>query len=207
MHKSWVSRIAAWIENMQPSLAREVLVVNASVNGSTTRQALERMPYEVQSHGVDVLVVQFGMNDCNYWLTDRGLPRVSPAGFAANLAEIIDRAVHSGARRVFLNTNHPTTRTADRFPNTSKTYEESNREYNAIIRRVAAENGADLVQLNDVERAFNAHLDGGTCRLGELLLEDGLHLTARGHEIYFDLIALALETALRRVAANRELPG
>ena len=42
-------------------------------------------PYDVQSHEVDVLVVGFGMNDCNYWMTDKGVPRVSQNAFRANL--------------------------------------------------------------------------------------------------------------------------
>lgn len=79
---------------------------NPSINGNTTRMALERMPYDIQSRNVDILVVGFGMNDCNYWETDRGLPRVSPQAFKANMNEIVKRAYASGIKKVVLHTNH-----------------------------------------------------------------------------------------------------
>ena len=85
MYQGWVTRVAGQLEDLANETGREIVVANASVNGTTTRQALERMGYEVQSHGVDVLIVQFGMNDCNFWETDRGLPRVSPEAFAGRL--------------------------------------------------------------------------------------------------------------------------
>ena len=40
----------------------------------------------------DVMTLQFGLNDCNCWETDRGLPRVSEEAFRANLIEMIERA-------------------------------------------------------------------------------------------------------------------
>ena len=116
IYRGWVTRLSAVAEALSGELGYEIIVVNASVNGSTTRQALERMPYEVQSHGVDILLVQFGLNDCNFWVTDRGLPRVSPEGFEANLVEIIQRGFHFGAKAVFLHTNHPIGKTLDAQP-------------------------------------------------------------------------------------------
>ena len=66
-HQTWVSMISSSI----PS----VTVFNHSINGDITRTALERMPHDVQEIGPDIIYIQFGMNDCNYWQTDRGLPR------------------------------------------------------------------------------------------------------------------------------------
>lgn len=64
--------------------------------------ALERMPFDVQTHKVDILVITFGMNDCNYWKTDQGLPRVSPDAFEANMKEIIMRGFRFGSRTVII---------------------------------------------------------------------------------------------------------
>src|SRR5262249_48118231 len=130
IHKGWVARLAAHISDIAEARGRDIVVINASINGNTTRQALERMPYDVQSHGVDYMIVQFGLNDCNYWESDRGIPRVSPKAFAANLDEIIARASIFGAIRIVVHTNHPTTRTENPFPHTTVTYEQSNRRYN-----------------------------------------------------------------------------
>ncbi|MPY73453.1 MAG: hypothetical protein GEU87_04280 [Alphaproteobacteria bacterium] len=192
IYNGWVTRVAGRLERIAEDRNREIVVTNASVNGNTTRQALERMPYDVQSHGVDVLIVQFGMNDCNYWQTDRGLPRVSPAGFAANLAEIIDRGRAFGANWIFLHNNHPTTRDRELFPGAPKTYEESNREYNAIVRRVAAEAADDVVFI-DIEASFKDIAGDDRERLASLLLADGLHLSRKGHDVYFDVIADKIE--------------
>jgi len=142
------------------------------------------MPYHIQSHPPTVLFIQFGLNDGNYWETDSGVPRVSPMSFEANLVEIADRALNAGVRSLVINTNHPTTRT-DPFPHSpSRSLESSNRAYNELARKVAARFGEEVV-LNDVEGAFAA----SKYDLNVLLHPDGLHLSAEGHAVYFDLCA------------------
>ncbi len=204
IHKSWVSRIAARIESLTPSGDRELVVVNASISGNTTRQALERMPYDVQSHGVDFLLVQFGMNDCNYWVTDGGVPRVSPRAFAANLHEIIERGFRFGARKVFLNTNHPTARGASPMPGADLTYEESNQQYNELIRKVASDYAEPAVVLNDVGRFFLDYVGGDSKCLSDLLLADGLHLSALGHDLYYRVISPRIEEVLSDFVSQTE---
>lgn len=201
IHRGWVARLAARLEELAMRYQRDIVVVNASVNGNTTRQALERMPYDVQSHGVDVLLVQFGLNDCNYWLTDRGVPRVSLGGFQANLLEIIDRGYRFGARRVIINTNHPTTRELEPVPNCGFTYEDSNRTYNEAIRQVAKDSGQH-VSLVDVEQEILSVCDTGDETLARLLLDDGLHLSERGHDVYYRLVAPVVENALQGLLAS-----
>jgi acyl-CoA thioesterase-1 len=184
-HKAWVTQISTRLEEVSRNTGREVIVINPSVNGNTTRQALERMSYDVQAHGVDVLLVQFGMNDCNYWPTDRGHPRVSPDSFRANLAEIIARGRTFGAKRVFLNTNHPTLRDAEPMPFADCTFEASNHAYNELIRQVGAGEGAEV---NDVERAFLDQTGNGRSGLADWLLADGLHLSEAGHDLYHEVV-------------------
>ena len=187
IYRGWVTRVAGRLDDLAVESGREIIVTNSSVNGSTTRQALERMPYDVQSHGVDILIVQFGLNDCNYWQTDAGLPRVSPEGYAADLQEIVRRGITFGAMRVVLHNNHPTTRTTEKFPNAKVTYEDSNRQYNAIVRDVAEGLGPSVIFI-DIEAEFDRFTSRQHDRLGPLLLPDGLHLSAAGHALYFDLV-------------------
>jgi lysophospholipase L1-like esterase len=179
-----------------------VLYSVGAVSGDTTRQGLERFPTEVQSVRPHVITIQFGLNDCNRWQTDGGLPRVSELAFEANLLEMIDRARRFGTTEVILCTNHPTLRTTT-FED-GATYEDCRRRYNEIVRRVA--NDADVL-LHDVEAAF-APLEP---RLGELLMEppDVLHLSAAGHAVYADLLEPALRGALlaaRRMAGEKPQP-
>jgi len=186
LHKGWVPRISARLDDLALKGGREILVINASGSGNTTRQALERMPYEVQSHHPDLVIVQFGMNDCNHWETDRGNPRVSPKAFAANLEEIVARACTFGAQRVLLSTNHPTARDEQPMPHTTITYQQSNERYNEIIRRVATDLGPAVI-VSDMEQVFRAAAPTRTDLLA-LLLPDKLHLSEAGHDLYFTAI-------------------
>jgi lysophospholipase L1-like esterase len=178
-HLTWVTRSSQALDERFSSRA-DIFTQNPSVNGNTTRMALERMPYDVQSHTPDVLYVQFGLNDCNGWETDKGLPRVSRDAFAANLAEIVDRGRIFGAKQVILGTNHPTTRTA-RLPYVDHTYEQANGAYNAIIRQVAKTKGTLLA---DAEATFNEAVNTGEARYPDLVLGDQLHLSRIGHDLY-----------------------
>ena len=132
IHNSWVVSISRRLTEYSKINNLELLITNSSVNGRTTRQALENMPYEIQNHNYDILIIQFGMNDCNYWDTDHGMPRVSKDAFKANLIEMIDRAKNFGAKLIMLNTNHPTPRN-ENFKYKNCSYQDSNLEYNQLI--------------------------------------------------------------------------
>ncbi len=159
------------------------------MNGNTTRLALERVGNDLQSETPEFVYVQFGLNDCNCWVSDNGHPRVSLPAFKANLQEIIARARLSGARRVLLATNHPTEQDgpveAKQAPQASGSYRERILRYNAAIREVADEQGATLV---DIEREWL--LEGG--RVGSMrghLHADGLHLSEAGHDFYHRIVS------------------
>ncbi|MDQ3919767.1 MAG: GDSL-type esterase/lipase family protein [Acidobacteriota bacterium] len=201
IHRGWVTKISASLTEVGRQYGREITVTNASINGNTTRQALERMPYDIQSQAADILVTQFGMNDCNYWQTDGGNPRVSPKAFGANLEEIIARAFSFGAREVLLNTNHPTARDQELMPNAGVTYQQSNERYNQIIREVAA--GFDeRVTLIDVESIFKTCTENKREALLRLLLPDLLHLSETGHDIYFEAVYPKVLSAVMRLIGN-----
>jgi len=204
IHKGWVTRISASLSGLAQEYKREMMVVNASANGRITRQALEQMPYEIQSHHPDLLIVQFGMNDCNCWQTDRGLPRVSPKAFKANLEEIITRAFTFGAHKVLLNTNHPTGLDQQVMPFTNIFYQQSNEQFNQIIREVATSQDARVI-LNDVEEAFRAYTRNNREQLLNLLLPDLLHLNEHGHDLYFNVIYPVIKEAILELINNNLL--
>lgn len=195
-HKTWAARLSARIEAQLAAAGRTVCVLNPSINGDTTRKALERIAFDIQAAGVDAILVQFGLNDANRWATDRGLPRVSEASFAANLEEIIARARAFGAGPVLLNTNHPTTRDVETYPHYPATYEAGNRRYNEIIRDVAARDGN--IVLTDIEAAFLQHTRAGI-PLASLLLADGLHLSEAGHDLYLELLSPPVLAAAEQI--------
>jgi lysophospholipase L1-like esterase len=206
IHRGWVTRTSSRLSELGKKYGRAIVVTNASQNGRTTRQALENMAYEVQSPGADILIVQFGMNDCNFWESDRGIPRVSKKVFWANLHEIIDRALAFGVQKIFLNSNHPTGRNDEILPYTDLTYQQSNEQYNAIIRKVASER-SDIVTLNEIETIFKNRIKNDQQNINEFLMPkpDLLHLSEKGHDLYFDIVYPKVEAAV--ITLLKEIHG
>jgi len=201
LHKGWVAQLSRSITESESIKSENLLFVNSSVNGNTTRIALERMPYDVQSHEPDIVIVQFGLNDCNYWDSDKGVSRVSPGAFAANLKEIIQRCFVHGAKKVILNSNHPTL-LKKQFKYSDVDYNDSNKTFNELIRGVFESLGSDLKKNTifiDIEKYFNNLILDSSVELKDLLLLDGLHLSESGHDLYFEKIITKLEEVILEV--------
>lgn len=201
IHKGWVPRLSASLHDEAQSLGCSLVVVNSSVNGRTTRQALETMPYEVQQLKPEIVIVQFGMNDCNIWESDRGNPRVSALAFEANLREIVQRAITFGGQEVCLHTNHPSARHQRQLPHSQATYEDQNRRYNQIIRHVAATD--PRMTFIDIEAAFLKATNGDREHLSRMVLADQLHLSEEGHDLYYSIVQPRLRASVRRLLLER----
>lgn len=154
-----------------PDLLTGFEVYMAGVPGDTTRLALERFPRDVQAREPDLVVIQFGHNDCNRWQTDRGLPRVSEDGFRANLAEMTLRCKVFRAKPLLCSLT-PSRRTPQHGTDVLR--------YDRIIRHVARETKTDLI---DVRDAFTDP---------SLLMADGIHLSAAGHLRYAEIVQASL---------------
>src|SRR5215471_3369660 len=83
----WTTLVYDWLDKIYRSTSVHIRSLNRGISGETTRMGLERFPQDVQNMLPDVMTLQFGLNDCNCWVTDKGLPRVSPTAFRANLVE------------------------------------------------------------------------------------------------------------------------
>jgi len=193
INKGWITKIANNLDNFGLKNHINFNITNAGVNGNTTRLALERMFYDILSHQFDILIIQFGLNDCNYWKTDKGLARVSPKCFEANLLEILDRAKRFGIKKQILNTNHPTTRT-QLLEYANSSYQENNKRYNEIIRQVAAKRKSEVL-LVDVEKQISID----KIKVSSLLQPDGLHLNEKGHLYYYNLVYPKLKLVINQI--------
>ena len=202
LYRGWVTRIAQYFDEYGERTGQEFLITNASVNGRTTRQALEDMPYSIQTQGVDILVVQFGLNDCNYWVSDHGLPRVRLGAFTENLKEIIQRGERFGAKKIFLNNNHPTSRTKENIPGTKITYEDSNRDYSRAIAEMTSDLGPQ-VEFQDVGSYFDKLISKSGGNIEQYLLADGLHLSPLGHEAYYELMQPLILRAVKDILRTK----
>jgi len=159
----YISPSYTWINRLSFNLS-DVLMQNLSVNGDTTHTALNRMHYDILSHYPNIVYIQFGLNDCNTWETDNGVPRVTKECFRSNLYEMIERCNAFNVAKVILATNHKTF--------VSKKYNKRNTEYNKVIRTVA----------NDMNTTLIEHEIGSSKKW---LMEDGVHLNFIGHSYYY----------------------
>ncbi len=189
----WTSVLEGRLTKSLGAGSTELLVLNRGISGETTRQGLERFPAAVQEAVPDVVMIQFGMNDCNCWQSDRGLPRVSEQAFTANLREMIERCHRFDVRETILATNPCTLRRA--ALDSGEIYEHANARYSELVREVASAAG---VTLCDIRSSFEELSDD---ELTPMLqpAPDLLHLTPEGHRFYADVCQALVERAVARV--------
>lgn len=190
-HLTWATEICRRVHDRYDRFNWRM--ANVSISGNTTRQALERFGYDVQSHRPEFLYIQFGMNDCNFWKTDNGCPRVAPDAFKANLNEIGMRAFAWGARHLWFGTNHPASK-PDADGSVDDAYQIRNAKYNAIVKEVARGFGRRAT-LVDHERSWRSLPSESSRRL----LDDGIHLAVKGHRLYRDTTWPKIERDLDRL--------
>jgi acyl-CoA thioesterase-1 len=150
-------------------------VVNAGQSGDTTAGGLSRMDWLLRNR-VDVLVLELGGNDGL-----RGLPVETTR---KNLQAIIDRtrAKYPAAKVVLAGMMVP--------PNMGRDY---GQKFEAIFRDVAKKNKAALIP----------YVLAGVGGVRELNLSDGIHPTAKGHEIVALNVWKVLEPVLKSLAGKQ----
>ena len=157
---------------------------NMGISGENTRQALERIQDDVQNHNPDILTIQFGANDSDYWLSNKGLPCVSEEAFSSNLIEMIDRARKFDIQNIILHTNHLFL--LDRIEINNKSHSQNMIPYNDIIRKIAKSKDCNLI---DIERSLKDIDPEEYC----LSMPDGVHLSENGCRKYFTIIGPLVE--------------
>ncbi len=172
----WTAVLDRMLSKRFAHIRLNLVTFNRGENGGTTRQGLERYPADMQNLEPHVLTIQFGLNDCNCWVSDRGLPRVSEAAFRANLAEMVMRGRQFGAHEIIIATNPRTLRMSPMA--SGEIYESANERYSQIVREVAADAGTTLC---DIRAGFDTLRDK---ELEDMLLPDHLHLSVRGNAMY-----------------------
>ena len=154
------------------------LTSNQGINGDTTRIALERLN-DVTSFKPDLVTIQFGYNDCNYWISDNGISRVNHISFKHNLIEIVDKLNAADISKILLMTNY--LMPIEKMMMNGKSWNDNVRQYNESIRDVSEIKSLPMV---DIEKSF------GIQEKSHFLEENGkwLHLSALGHELFYNNI-------------------
>ncbi len=160
----------ALIQDTLDALGIPLRVVNSGVSGETTAGGLRRVDWLVRQP-VTVLVVELGAND--------GLRGLDVDVMRSNLQTIIDRtkAAHPDARIVLLGMQAP--------PNLGDRYTQA---FNGVFSDLAAANGVALVPF----------LLEGVAGVPQLNQTDGIHPTARGHELLARSVWRVLEPIVRQ---------
>ncbi len=149
-------------------------VINAGQSGDTSAGGLGRMDWLLKNK-IDVLVLELGAND--------GLRGLPVENSKKNLQAIIDRTKdkYPEAKVIIAGMKVP--------PNMGSDY---GRKFEAVFADLAKKNNAPLIP-------FILEGVGG---LPELNLADGIHPTAKGHEIVAANVWKALEPVLRSLAGS-----
>jgi lysophospholipase L1-like esterase len=178
--KVWTTRIAHHL-SLNTS-TKDIVAQVTAVNGETSREAMQRLHHCVTSHAPDVVWIQFGLNDANYWQSDFGAPRVSLESYLANINEMIGRCLRFGTSHVLVATNHVVTKKLVHEPSNDR-YAENAQMYNSGLRKSIADNWSSDVRLVDIEKQLMNKFSSP----GDYLLEDGVHLNEAGHDAYLEL--------------------
>ncbi|MDZ4772393.1 MAG: arylesterase [Planctomycetota bacterium] len=144
-------------------------LVNAGVSGDTSAGGLARIDWILKQQTPAVVVVELGGND--------GLRGQELASIEANLRAIITQCRDAGAKVLLLGMRIP--------PSYGKEYSDG---FAALYNRLA----------NEMSIAFAPHFMDRVGGVADLTLPDGLHPTARGHELLAENVAPKLTEVLKR---------
>lgn len=165
----YISPHLTWVHKISEAFP-DILFQNPSINGDITRGALDRLHHDVLSHKPDIVYIQFGLNDCNVWESDNGVPRITIHAFEGNITDMVIRCKAFDID-VILATNHPILKN-----------NEMNMLYNNAIRYISN----DECMLIDHEKIWKDK------DIKTLLLPDGVHLSKEGHKIYYNIMVKEL---------------
>ncbi len=192
----WTTRVSRYLsESIEYS---DVLTQVTAVNGETSREALGRIQHCVTSHSPDLVWIQFGLNDSNFWRTDLGNPRVTLAGYLSNIEEMIQRCLISGSKKILLATNHVVTKRLEHEPDSNK-YQENAKRYNDALREKFGPQTNQELEIVDVESAMAARFKNNE---NQYLLPDGVHLNLEGHEEYLQIALKPILSSLHDLVGH-----
>lgn len=165
----------------------DVRVVNAGINGNTSRQGLARLQRDVLSLRPDAVVVFFGANDSRL---DSPKTQVDLPEYKSNLEKIIDRCQKAGAK-VLLGTMPPIVSEPYYTRHPKKDYDvvgglqKRIEQYRETALKVGQQKNVPVVDLNELLK-----------KEPKWVSDDGVHPTPEGNEILARLMAEKLKPLL-----------
>jgi len=187
---------SVYVDRLQEELPKRgipVKMINSGVGGDTTDRARKRFDKDVLAHNPDLVIIQLGINDSAFdvWKDPAATkPRVPMDRYEENLRTFVRTLKERGAEVILMTPNSlrwtPKLKELYGKPpykaDDVKGFAVTVKPYAEVVRKVAREEGAELV---DVFKAFESYCDGK--RVDRLLL-DGMHPNDQGHHIVADLL-------------------
>jgi acyl-CoA thioesterase-1 len=161
-----------WVDLLQQRLHAEgyaYVVANASVTGETSRGGLSRLPFLLETHQPQILIVELGGND--------GLRGFAPMHLKRNMQDMIRLAEAAGAKILLLGVMIPA-------------------NYGEVYRTRFAEVYVQLQQETEVATLLD--FLGPIPLQPELMLEDGIHPNSSAQRKMLERVWPMLQPLLRR---------
>ncbi len=161
-----------WVALLQKRLQSEQLpykVVNLSISGDTSANALNRLPQTLEQHQPHILLLEIGGND--------GLRGLSLAQMQQNMQSMVDLATRKEIQVMLLGIQLP--------PNYGSHYTD---QFNDIYRQLASQ--YQLTLLSSIVEGI-----GGN---PQLMQADGIHPNAKAQPLMLELVWPGLEKLLFR---------
>ena len=154
---------------MKSGIYGDVLTVNAGVSGEDTSEALGRISTDLAAHNPDIVVIAFGLNDCQN-------KTMTPGKFRENINKMIE-AIPSQTE-ILLATSNSFMETGQPF---RKDFNDLLEPYTKATRNIAREKGLTLIDVND---AWDDYLNKNKKNM-ESLYVDPTHPSAKGHRLIY----------------------
>jgi lysophospholipase L1-like esterase len=173
----WCTQLQSHLDAANPG-AHEVVV--AGFGGRHSGELLDRMGEHVLPHLPATVLIATGINDA-YHQAWQAIPRVSLAEFRRNLAEIVRVVRELGGQPVLI-AGHELSDRGIFVQGNGRPQPENFAPYHAAIVALAAELAVPLIDIAAAARSRG--LDHAA-----LVADDGVHLSASGHDAYAAIVA------------------
>lgn len=176
----FMERLERYMPQYYPSISWNI--INSSINGDTTREALLRLNRDVLVYNPNIVFILFGSNDSALYESNFR----TQLEFEKNLTEIVTK-IKAHNNRTGLNDcipipvliTPPPVMDEEEFPYTTTN---RIRQYGYVVKTVANKYHCPLIDF------FDYMIEESEGNYREYLQGDGLHLSVKGYDCLYDCI-------------------
>jgi len=151
-----------------------------SFNGATTKEAVNKIKFVLDTRKIDILILMFGINDSVYWISGLGKPRVDIKDFKKNIIKLIKKAKKKCDPKIIFLTSHKFLQ--NRLEGNGKTHNHNYQNYRKEIFKISKSHKFEVI---DIYKELNQYSPKNYC----LALPDGLHLSNFGSLKYSEIVS------------------